>query len=286
MVKKVLYFIAILSLFSCERYNLINSFIPAGDVVESRFEQSMKMTDNKPYMQISSAAEYRFYVTSDTHVNQTTRNLTAFVEALRNDSSVLFGVLLGDCIDAKGSFPLFAHAVEYDVATQKYDYPIMMVLGNHDTYFGAWNEFKALIGPSVYYCVVNHDNGADLYIILDTATGTLGGKQMQWFKEFLQQSREQYRHCFVLTHSNLFNTDGSQGITGSMPLDETLELMETFRRYRVQAVLQGHDHHREDLYMEGVRYTIIPSFKDSEPHPQYLVVDVDDAGISYDWRTI
>ena len=271
---------------SCERYNLLHAFVPAGDVVETRFEQSMAMTDDKPHMEFTAGSGYRFYVTSDTHVNKTAHNLTTFIETLRNDNSVIFGALLGDCIDANGSFPLFAQAVEYNAATQRYNHPLMIVLGNHDTYFGAWDEFKKWVGPSVYYSVVSHDSGADLYIILDTATGTLGVKQMRWLKALLSQHRAEYRHCFVLTHSNFFNTDGSQGITGSMPLDETMQLMELFSRNRIQVVLQGHDHHYEDLYMEGVRYTVLPTIKDAADEPQYLVIQVDDNGANYDWRTL
>ena len=271
---------------SCERYNLLHAFVPAGDVVETRFEQSMAMTDDKPHMEFTAGSGYRFYVTSDTHVNKTAHNLTTFMETLRNDSSVIFGALLGDCIDANGSFPLFAQAVEYNAATQRYNHPLMIVLGNHDTYFGAWDEFKKWVGPSVYYSVVNHDSGADLYIILDTATGTLGVKQMRWLKALLSQHRAEYRHCFVLTHSNFFNTDGSQGITGSMPLDETMQLMELFSRNRIQVVLQGHDHHYEDLYMEGVRYTVLPTIKDSAVEPQFLVVTVDDSSVSYEWQAL
>lgn len=84
------------------------------------------------------------------------------------------------------------------------------------------------------------------------ASGTLGGKQMRWLKDFLAANRKNYRHCTVLTHTNLFYTDNSQTSSGNMAMEETHTLVELFSRYNVTLCLQGHDHFREDLTLGGV----------------------------------
>lgn len=84
------------------------------------------------------------------------------------------------------------------------------------------------------------------------ASGTLGGEQMRWLKDFLAANRKNYRHCTVLTHTYLFYTDNSQTSSGNMAMEETHTLVELFSRYNVTLCLQGHDHFREDLTLGGV----------------------------------
>ena len=173
----------------------------------------------------------------------------------------------------------------YDGERHTYNYPIFNVLGNHDLFFDGWAEHLELFGPSVYWWEVKFDGGSDLFIVLDSATGTLGAKQTKWLREFLATNRAKYRHCIISKHTNLFNTDNTQSTSGNMPFEESFALFELLSRNNVTLVLQGHDHYREDLTYGGVRYTVVGTIKDASPDPEYLKVRVTPSGVEYEWET-
>ena len=143
-----------------------------------------------------------------------------------------------------------------------------------------------LLGPSVYWFEVAHSSGSDLFIALDSASGTLGRKQMEWLKGFLTGQRHMYRHCVILTHTNLFYTDNSQTGSGNMAMEETHALLDLFSRNNVTLCLQGHDHYREDLTFDGVRYTIVGTIRDEADKPEYLIIRLSDNGTEYIWKEL
>lgn len=284
MVKRVIGFasLALLAL-GCNRVDFKGFVVPTGEQVNGRFEQSFALHGGESVATLSVAEEeYLFYVCTDPHISTTTDNLRAFVGDLRNDPSALFGVVLGDCIDQLDSMPLYVEAINHlaDVRPT----PIFSVLGNHDLYFSQWNDFRDLVGPSVYWFEVAHGAGKDIFLALDTASGTLGQRQTEWLGEFLAQHRKEYRHCVVVTHTNLFYTDSSQVTSGNLPLDEMMALLDLFDRHDVLLCLQGHDHHREDLTFRGVRYTIVGTLRDEFPEPEYLRVRISAENIEYNWQ--
>ncbi len=286
MVRKT--YIALLSvlLCGCDKVDFTGFIMPTGDVVDCRFEQSLEMHGSRPVAGIDAGETYTFYVAADTHISDDTANLDTFVTALRNDGDASFGVMLGDCIDRRGCMSLYLNAIAYDAHEHQYPTPIFSAIGNHDIYFSGWEDFRKLIGPSVYWFEVGAGVGKDLFIILDSAGGTLGGKQTNWLNGFLAKERMNYRHCFIITHTNLLYTDNTQTGSGNMPMDETLKLLELFGRHNVSLCLQGHDHHREDTMLKGVRYTIVGSLRSEFEKPEYLCIRVSADGMEYDWRYI
>ena len=158
--------------------------------------------------------------------------------------------------------------------------------GNHDLFFNGWVGFKEQVGPSVYWFEVAFPGGKDIYISLDTATGTLGNKQNKWFRSFLEENRKYYRHCIILTHTNFFYTDNSQVTSGNMPIEESFALIDFLGKQDVSLVLQGHDHYREDLTYDNVRYTVLGAINDHMANPEYLKVYVNQDDIRLDWRSI
>ena len=285
MVNKNIAILAIATLLvGCDRVDFKGFVVPTGDVVDRRFEQSFELHNELPVACINSPKEYLIYVGTDPHIGDTTRNLDTFVADLRGDSSASFGILLGDCIDKIGSMALYSKAVEQKNPEQ--DLPIFSVLGNHDTYFSQWEEYRKYLGPSVYRFEVAHSAGKDLFISLDTANGTLGSLQMEWLRSFLPQHRNSYRHCIIITHSNIFYTDNSQQTSGNLPLEETMTLLDLFTKNNILLCLQGHDHHREDLTFGGVRYTIVGTLRDEAEEPEYLCVRILKEGCEYEWREL
>lgn len=278
--------LASLLLTSCDRLDIKGVIIPTAEGVEVRFEESMEMTGGESVATIACDNTYSLYLSTDTHIYETYNNLRHFATLLRNDAEAALGVMLGDCIDHRDALPLYVEALERVDAEQPYNTPIFSLLGNHDLFFSGWRPFAELLGPSVYWFEVSHTSGSDLFVALDSANGTLGGKQMRWLEELLAEKRNDYRHCVVLTHTNIFNTDNTQVSSGNMPIEESHHLLDLFSRHRVTLCLQGHDHHREDLTFGGVRYTVVGTISDEAQVPEYLIVHLSDSGVEYEWMTL
>lgn len=276
----------LLLLCGCDKVDFKGFVMPTGDVVNSRFEQSFDLHSGTPVACIDAEESYVFYVCTDPHVSDEAKNLKAFAKELCNDDDASLGVVLGDCIDKRGAMPLYLDAVTYDAKEQRYDTPIFSVIGNHDLFFSSWNDFRELIGPSVYWFEVSHSAGKDVFITLDSASGTHGSKQLAWLRDFLSAHRKAYRHCVVLTHTNFFYTDNTQLCSGNLPMEETMMLLDLFGKHNVTLCLQGHDHHREDLMFNGVRYTIIGTIRDEAEHPEYLCISLSSKGAEYEWKLL
>ena len=208
--------LAATAIWSCNQLDIKGMFMPTGEGVQARFEQSMKMNEDLKAGSVEANEHYVFYAATDPHIHETARNLNTFNDAFRNDPQAAFGVILGDCIDVRDNLPMYLDALEYNPDRHAYNHDIYHVLGNHDLFFRGWTNFKELVGPSVFWFEVSFESGKDLYISLDSATGTLGSKQTEWLRSFLKNKRENYRHCIILTHTNLFYTDNSQTSSGNM----------------------------------------------------------------------
>ena len=278
--------ICLAAMSGCNQLDLAGLVMPTGDGVEKRFEHSQSMQADLKVGVVDASANYMFYVCTDPHINATYKNLDIFNNSLRNDSEASFGVILGDCTDTRSNLHTYMSVVRYDATKHRYDYNIFHVLGNHDLFFNGWCDFRELVGPSVFWFEVVFPEGKDLYISLDTATGTLGYKQTQWFKSFLADNRHKYRHCIILTHTNFFYTDRTQSSSGNMPLEESLALIDFLGEHNVSLVLQGHDHYREDLTYDDVRYTVIGAISDEIEAPEYLKVYVGSDKVDLDWQLI
>ena len=252
---------------SCSTHDFKGLLFPTGAGVEKRFEQSQEMTSGKSVATIPAAEEYEFYVCTDPHINDTAKNLRRFNDDLRNDAGASFGIILGDCIDVRDNLPAYLDATAYSSDRHRYDYRIFHLLGNHDIHFNGWENFKELIGPSAYWFEVDFASGKDLYISLDS----------------LAERRHHYRHCIILTHTCLLYTDNTQGISGNLTIEETLGLMNIFRKNNITLVLQGHDHFRDDVTQDTVRYIVIGAIKDGMKTPEYLKVRAGANHLEYDW---
>ena len=268
----------------CNQLDLKGFLVPTSDGVQTRFEQSMDMNAKLKAGTVETTEEYIFYVAADPHVNKTHRHLDIFNDRFRNDSEVSFAVILGDCIDVRDNHPEYLKALEYHPERHLCKHPVFHVLGNHDIYFDGWEDFKELIGPSVYWFEAAFPDGKDLYITLDSASGTFGRKQTEWFREFLEKNRSQYRHCVILTHVNIFYTDNSQKFSGNLALEETYAFIDFLGKEDVTLVLQGHDHHREVVEYDDVVYTAVGTISDKSDTPEYLKAKVGPKGIQLDWQ--
>ena len=286
MVRLIVIIMSFAAIIGCKQIDIQGADKKANDRVQARFEYSKEVSENLYAGSIMTSDSYVFYTAADPHINKTIKNLSLFNDAFRNDKKASFGVVLGDCTDVRDNLPKYLDALAYSPDRHLYNYSVYHVLGNHDTYTNGWWSYKEYIGASVYWFETVFPQGKDLYITLDTATGSLGSKQTKWFKEFLSKNRSNYRHCTILTHTNFFYTDNSQTGSGNMPIEETFALIDFLGKHNVSLVLQGHDHYREDLTFDNVRYVILGTIRDESKAPEYLIVEASPSGIKLDWQLI
>lgn len=271
----------------CDTVDFVGIVGPNGDVVNERFEQSFALTKGKHMAEFNTKASYTFYASTDPHIMAIDMpNLVLFADSLRSNGEAIFGVVLGDCIEKRGAMADYAATIAHRPATQPFQQPIFSLMGNHDTFFGGWNSFRDILGPSVYTFVAGDGTFADLFIVLDSANGALGRKQYDWLKGVLAEQRIDYRHCIVFTHTNLFYADTSQNTSGNAPFEESVDMWQLFSEYDVLLVLQGHDHYREDLVFGGVRYVVLPSICEGVDEAAWLRVTLSAEGARLDWQPL
>ncbi len=231
--------------------------------VNQRFDQSMEWNAKNPYREITVSADtYRIFTIGDSHVGGTV-NLERFFAFAQSENPAAI-VMAGDMTTGRK-----ADYMTFDEVLPDQDLlPWFMLVGNHELYFGGWEHFHDLFGASVYLFAVKTPAATDLYICLDTGSGTLGSKQLKWLRETLENKRDDFRHCVVFTHNNLFRIPRT--ITANPPVEELHVLMDLFARYRVDYVITGHVHKREVFRFGNTTYIVLDALKDGLSHASYL----------------
>ncbi len=271
MVKRLTYAALALALTACN-VDWVGFVSPTSDTTNKRVAQSLAWNEQNGYKTVFVPTDnYRFYVGSDVHVEKTTNNLDKWVCALRNDSTAYFGIIDGDCVNEPKAFHTFAPALKFDAAKHARNDTIFTTLGNHDLYFDQWDDYKTYFHTATYWFEVKTPTQRDLFISLDTGNGTLGTTQFDWLRDLLAARRNDYRHCIVFTHTNLFKNDNSTFPTSEMALEETFKITDLMQKYRVSLYLQGHDHNQETVVYRDVKYVIVPTMRDDQSNPRYVV---------------
>ena len=271
---KYILFIAVTILITgCDKYDIQGFFVaPSKERVNKRFEQSIEYNQHhlNDTLIISNQEDYTFLAASDFHVKTTAVNLAKYTKITASNSNVLFSTILGDITDQLGGLQ-----IAYDsIKNNKGDATMRILAGNHDTYFDQWSKYYELFGSSTYFFVVKTPTTSDLFIALETASGTLGKLQKKWLEDILSEKRSQHRYCFILTHTNFFDTELSQFPSGNYSLEETAFLTNIFDRYDVSLIINGHDHYYDYVVLDGIRYLTLEDAQDSDNEPTYFAINV------------
>jgi len=261
-----------LSVISCEKDNV---FPQEEHSVNQRFIQSMEWNENHPYKEITTSADdYTILFMGDSNIG-TTRNLNSVISIAEQKNAVSI-VMAGDlttgdknacdefegCLQKKGSLLAF------------------LTPGNHDLWLKTgWDEFYARFGASVYYFTVKTPGGTDLYISLDSGSGTLGTDQLEWLENILQELRPDYRLCIVFTNLNFFRFRYSE--ISNPEVEELNVLIDLFTRYHVDMLVSGHDHKRSEEVFGNTTYIVLEPLKDDTDNAGYLDFEVKDGEITY-----
>lgn len=278
-MKKFFLMMLAVTLFACSEdstLDMAGMFSPNGEVVNTRFEQSMDYNKVAGYKHLDMQSDdYVIYVCTDSHITRKThKNLDYFIAQYRAEAAPKFALHLGDIIDAQKNFPCADSIVHF--AGQTIKDTLFITPGNHDIYFKQWSIYRSYFKTSAYWFeTCNGTKKLDLFICLDSAEGTLGTKQTKWLKELLEaKSKEGYRHIIVFTHSHLWKLDMSQGHTSNYALEETYELTDILGKYGVEYVWSGHQHARQSVIFKGVKYLVLDATKDDESGQAYMTVNM------------
>ena len=264
---------------ACERLDMVGMFAGSSPTIDERWEESMAYNQEAGFDTLYAVAEdYHLYVCTDTHITKKRNRWEHFIASYRADKLCPVAVHLGDIIDARTDVAYVEEALAPQmVGTNKHD-TLMAVCGNHDIYFQLWEKFLRVFKTSTYYFVVQTPAGKqDLFIVYDSADGTVGSKQLQWLENTLKWADTQnFRHVVACTHTHFFKRDGSQGHTSNYTIEETYALLNLFTQHNVKMVWSGHDHSREITQVKGMTCILVDSMTEHDEHPYYMLVTMGD----------
>lgn len=285
MKKIFIYTVLLMSVSACSpNLDMLGMFYGQCPRNDARFEESMRYNDAHGYRMISVGDdEYKVSFATDFHVDTSTHNLQYWIDTTLADPQCPVGIMLGDLVNAQGNYERAAAPFDIPTTEMIYQTDFFLTPGNHDLYFGQWDEWLNYWKTSVYYFEVHTPNAKDLYICLDTSDGTLGVEQMSWLRQVLKdKSADNYRHTIVFTHTHMFMQDGRQGHTSNFPMEETYEITSLLGDYDVDWYVSGHAHCRSVTQYRGVKYFIVNSMQDPVQQPAYMVAHIGEQ-LSYEF---
>lgn len=260
------------------RLDMVGMFAGTSPTIDERFEQSQQYNQQAGFATIQALTDdYHVYVCTDTHIHKTRTRWEHFIQCYRADLLCPVAIHLGDIIDATTDFEYVEDALERhplaELLLPAKD-TLMAVCGNHDIYFKQWDNFIKTYKTSTYYFVVKTLTGKqDLFIVYDSADGTVGKKQLDWLRETLEWADKQdFRHIVACSHTHFFKRDGSQGHCSNFTQEETYALLNLFTSHGVDMLWTGHDHSREITQVKNMTSIVVDSMKDEDKAPHYMLV--------------
>jgi hypothetical protein len=255
------------TIVACDKFEF-RGFVSSYESANERFEESRLANDSLGFQNITvSSDSYEIYVMGDSHLGETD-NFDAFVStAISNNASG--AILVGDITSGN----------EKDYKLLKQHLPlanalnIFPIAGNHDLYFDGWQHFKELFGSTSYYFTVQTPVASDLFICLDSGSGTLGSKQLAWLEATLKNERPKYRYCSVYTHNNLFRIRHTTSTNPNM--EEIQAIIELTLEHNVDMVVTAHDHFKNERQLGNTRHITMDALLDGFSDAGYSIVSVD-----------
>jgi predicted phosphodiesterase len=267
------------------RLDMIGTISGTSPRIDQRLADSEKYNATHPFVTLKAYDEtYHVYVCTDTHMTTEVTRWQYFIDTYRNDILCPVAIHLGDIVDAQGHFDEVYNAFTAIPKNSTKQDTLMVVAGNHDICFSQWPAFVETFKTSTYYFIVETPKGKkDLYIMYDSADGTMGTKQLAWLKSILEWAcNEEFRHIIVGTHTHFFKRDNSQEIATNYTIEETYALLNLFQSHGVDMIWTGHDHCREVTYYKNMTSIIVDSMKEDDKAPHYMRVIMGDK-ITYDF---
>lgn len=263
---------------ACNSKDLLGMFTE-NESVNFRFNQSELSNDLNGFSTIEVPNDdYTLCIAADIHIGGTSN----FDKFLSNSKSINAAavILNGDISNGNSTDYQTLQQHLPDVKQLKY----FSLVGNHDLFYNGWEEFHKLFGSATYYFTVRSPEASDLFICIDTGSGTLGIKQLDWLKNVLQEKRFLYRNCIVFTHSNLYRAKHS--LTTNPMDEEILIIMDLFTKYNINTVISGHEHNNAVAKFGNTTYITSDSMKDDNENAGYVKLTIKNGMIDYQFIEI
>jgi predicted MPP superfamily phosphohydrolase len=274
---KISYLVFFLVIFSnCKKENDFTGFVYSPETADERFEQSQSWNVTHPFKNLTVDDDnYFILAASDTHIGGIS-NISNFINEAKKPDYLAF-VLVGDIVTGRNEdysnlqqlLPTFE---------QK---PHFILVGNHDLFFDGWQSFYQEFGASTYWFTVQTPKASDIFICLDSGSGTIGGKQLTWLKHTLESQRNNFRNCIIFSHVNFFRNRHSG--SSSLLVSELYVLLDLFAKNNVNMVVSGHDHVSAVNVFGNTTYVIIGALRDDYPNAGYLKIDVSEGKTNFEF---
>jgi len=276
-IKHLTLFTWVVLLSNCSDDKDLSGAIYASDSVNDRFEQSIEWNKIHPSKHFELTSEhYSILVGADSHIGGT-KNFNALVAEARKPENLAL-VMIGDLVSGQKE--------DYEILNQNLpsfnEVPYFLMVGNHDLFFNGWKTFYEYFGSSTYYFTVSTPTANDIYICIDSGSGTIGNKQLEWLISLLTTERANYRNCIVLTHVNFFRNHNQ--IATNPLVDEIYVLLDLFAKNQINLVITGHDHRKAVYVFGNTTYITLNSIADSNKTPSYLNINISDQKADYEFH--
>lgn len=274
--KKTGLVLLVLGAFFCKSCTEVDptGFFFSSDPVNERVRQSLEWNDMHPARKVVvSGTEYSLLVAADSHLDGTV-NLDTLIARAQLPNNAGF-VMVGDLTTGrKESYNAFIQELYL-----KNKVPAFLMVGNHDLFFDGWDTFYNYFGSSTYAFRVKSNDTTDLYICLDSGSGTIGSKQLEWLKNLLEKERTTVRYCILFSHVNFFREHRT---TSTNPLvDEIHVLMDLCYSHSIDMVIMGHDHRRSVESFGKTRFITLDALLDGFKEASYLKLEIKENGLEY-----
>lgn len=240
---------------------------------DQRFEQSKELLAEKSSREITvQSDEYSIMFMADSHAGTTNNLDSVFSIAIATGVSAV--CIAGDLTSGNSrDYEVFAGSLPGDD-----EIPTFVTPGNHDLWSDeGWKAYFGLFGPSSYYFTVRTPAAADIFISINSGTGTLGSKQLEWLEDILQNERSGCRRCIIFTHNDFLRVRHAEI---SNPLVEELTvLIDLFTRYHVDMLIAGHDHEPSEELFGITEYVIAGAISDKDEDPNYMILKVENGNL-------
>lgn len=268
---------AALLLTSCGRTLDITGLVYSSSPdANARFAVSKDYNDEYGFQTINvETDEYQVYACADAHIRTSDKGFSQFVsDYMADEEAAPFALYLGDAMEGQKVYDRFR---EVSSPIFKSGRTLFSTPGNHDLYFSQWGQYISWVKTATYkFDVVTPSGDRDLFICLDSASGTLGTDQKAWLEHLLTAPVDivPYRHIIIFTHTHFFKRDNSQGHTSNFNLEETYDLVQLFKDGNVDLVLSGHDHSFDETVFKGIRFLTLAAIADKSECAYYYKIDV------------
>ena len=220
---------------------------PNGTTVDERF--SLSSSIRSPYENaLKGSYQYSFAFCGDPHLHADGDGCFPDLDAAIRENRINFVIFGGD-LTYLGRETEYRSFVDLANALTA---PSYAALGNHDLYNGGWSYYWRYLGPSSY----SFYGGNAKFVVIDTATGEIGERQMEWIRQELRTNKQPL--LFVVSHMPIYG--GAHGAYEFPKSEERTQLIGLFEKYEVDYVLEGHYHGYVDITVNGVRYITSGSF--------------------------